>query len=101
MDGGKCGVDPIKIQTIRECIERQFVDVKFRQDIRPTYTFNDGASKLSWHLIVNEEFLADLRSIEDLRQFVQMKVIPKVLKNPGKRIQVSALGDITVEEKNP
>jgi hypothetical protein len=40
-------------------------------------------------------------SIEELQHFVEHKVISKVLKNPGKRIQISKLGDITVEEKNP
>jgi hypothetical protein len=98
MDSGKCGIDLIKIQTIRDCLETQFADVKFSQNIRPTFTFNDG--KLSWHLVFNEELLADLHSIDELRQFEELKVIPKIRDNPGKRIQVSKLGDITVEEKD-
>jgi hypothetical protein len=101
MDSGKCGIDPIKIQTIRECLEKQFVDVKFSQNIRPTFIFNNGVSKLSWHLVINEEFLADRISIEELRRFVDDKVIKKVHENPGKRIQISKYRDITVEEKNP
>jgi len=48
-----------------------------------------------------EQFLADLIPNEKLQHFVENKVIPTVLKNPGKRIQISKLGDITVEEKNP
>ncbi|MDF0674343.1 MAG: hypothetical protein P0120_08380 [Nitrospira sp.] len=100
MDTGKCGVNPITIQTIRECLEKQFVDVKFSQTIRPTFGFHHGVEKVSWLLVVNEEFLAGHMSLEKLRRFVEDKVIPKVLKNPGKRIQVSKLGDVTVEEKN-
>ena len=100
MDSGKCAIDPIKIQTIRECLEKQFVDVKFSQAIRPTFTFNSGVGKLSWHLVINQEFLANPMSIEELRRFVEDKVIKKVHKNPSKRIQVSKYGDITVEEKN-
>lgn len=101
MDRGKGGIDPINVQTIRECLEKQFADVKFSQAIRPTFTFNGGVAKLSWHLVMNQEFLADRMSIEELQHFVEHKVIPKVLKNPGKRIQISKYRDITVEEKNP
>jgi hypothetical protein len=101
MDSGKCGIDPIKIQTIRKCLEKQFAAVTFSQNIRPTFVFHSGVEKQSWHLVVNEQFLADHLSIEELQRFVEHKVISKVLKNPGKRIQISKLGDITVEEKNP
>ncbi len=101
MDSGKGGIDPNTIRTIRECLEKQFVDIKFSQNIRPTFSFHHGVEKQSWHVIFNEQFLADHTSREELQQFVETKVIPKVLKNPGKRIQISKLGDITVEEKNP
>ena len=101
MDSGKCESDPIKIQAIRECLEKQFVDVKFSQAIRPTFTFNSGVGKLSWHLVINREFLAARISIEELRRFVEEKVIKKVHENPGKRIQISKYRDITVEEKYP
>jgi hypothetical protein len=101
MDSGTCEIDPIKIQTIRECLEKHFVDVKFSQNIRPTFSFNNGASKLSWHLVMNSEFLAARISTEELRRFVEQKVIKKVHEHPGKRIQISKYGDITVEEKNP
>lgn len=101
VDSGKCEIDPIKIQTIRECLEKQFVDVKFSQNLRPTFIFNNGASKLSWHLVINSEFLAARIPIEELRRFVEEKVIKKIHENPGKRIQISKYRDITVEEKNP
>ena len=101
MDSGKSGIDPIRIQTIRQCLEKQFLHVKFSQAIRPTFTFNSGVEKQSWHVVINEQFVADRPSSEQLQQFVEHKVIPKVLKNPGKRIQVSKCGDSTVEEKNP
>jgi hypothetical protein len=101
MDSGKVGIHPTTIQTIRECLEKQFVDIKFSQTIRPTFSFHHGIEKQSWHVIFNEQFLADHTSREELQQFVTNKVIPKVLKNPGKRIQISKFGDITVEEKNP
>lgn len=100
MNSGKGGIDPNAIQAIRECLERQFVDIKFSQTIRPTFSFHHGVEKQSWHLIFNEQFLADHTSAEELQHFVENKVIPKILKNPGKRIQISKLGDITVEEKN-
>ena len=100
MNSDKGGIDPKKIQAIRECLERQFVDITFSQTIRPTFIFHHGVEKQSWHLIFNEQFLADHISSEALQHFVDNKVIPKVLKNPGKRIQISKLGDITVEEKN-
>ena len=100
MDNDEGGIDPITIRTIRECLEKQFADVKFSQTIRPTFIFGSGVGKLSWHLVINAEFLAGRMSIEELRHLVETKVIPKVLKNPGKRIQISKYGDITVEEKN-
>ena len=101
MDSDKCGIDPNTIRTIRECLEKQFVDIKFSQNIRPTFVFHHGVEKQSWHVIFNEQFLADRTSREELQHFVEHKVIPKVLKNPSKRIQISKWGDITVEEKNP
>lgn len=101
MDSGKCGIDPITIQTIRQCLEKQFSGVTFSQNIRPTFVFHHGVEKHSWHVVFNEQFLADHMAIEELDHFVESKVISKVLKNPGKRIQISKFGDITVEEKNP
>lgn len=101
MDSSKGSIDPNTIRTIRECLEKQFVDIKFSQTIRPTFSFHHGVEKHSWHLVFNEQFLADRTSRGELQHFVETKVIPKVLKNPGKRIQISKLGDITVEEKNP
>ena len=101
MDSDKGGIDPNTIQTIRDCLEKHFVDIKFSQNIRPTFSFHHGVEKQSWHVIFNEQFLADHPAREELRHFVEYKVIPKILKNPGKRIQISKLGDITVEEKNP
>jgi hypothetical protein len=100
MDSGKGGIDPVTIRTIRECLEKQFVDVKFSQNMRPTFIFSSGVDKVSWHLVMNEEFLAGQISIEELRRFVEDKVIKKVHQNPGKRIQISKYRDITVEEKN-
>lgn len=101
MDSDKRGIDPNTIRTIRECLEKHFVAIKFSQTIRPTFGFHHGVEKQSWHVIFNEQFLADHTSSEELQHFVEHKVIPKVLKNPGKRIQISKWGDITVEEKNP
>jgi hypothetical protein len=101
MDSGTCGIDPIKIQAIRHCLEKQFANVTFSQKIRPTFVVHHGVEKQSWHVVFNEQFLADHGSIEELAHFVENKVIAKALKNPGKRIQISKFGDITVEEKNP
>ncbi len=101
MNGGKGGIDQHTILTIQECLEKQFVDITFSQTIRPTFGFRHGIEKQSWHVVFNEQFLADHTSREGLRHFIEHKVIPKVLKNPGKRIQISKWGDITVEEKNP
>lgn len=99
MAGGTDGIHPHTIQTIQECLEQQFIDIKFSQQIRPTFAFRRGVEKQSWHVVFNEQFLADHTSSEELQHFVLHKVIPKVLKNPGKRIQISQWGDITVEEK--
>ena len=101
MDSNKCGSDPIKVQIIQTCLDQQFVDVRFSQTIRPTFTFHNSERKLSWLLVMNSEFLADRSmSPEALQGFVEEKVIKKVHANPGKRIQVSKYWDITVEEKN-
>lgn len=50
--------------------------------------------------MINAEFLADRMSIEELRRFMEEKVLKKIHENPGKRIQISKLRDITVEERN-
>ncbi len=100
MNHSQCGMDPMKLQTIRAYLETQFRDVAFNQKIRPTFTFHQGDCKLSWLLIMHEEFLADHMSLEELRRFMDAKVIKKILQNPGKRIQISKHWDVTVEEKN-
>lgn len=100
MSHDKPGIDPIKIQAIRECLEKRFIDVRFSQNIRPTFTFHNGVPKLPWLLVINSEFLADRMSIEELRRFIEEKVIKKIHENPGKRIQISKYRDLTVEEKN-
>lgn len=100
MNSGNCGTEPRTIQTIRACLEKQFVGVKFSQNIRPAFTFHTGDRKLSWLLVMNEEFLADRMSLEELQRFIEEKVIKKVQANPGKRIQISKYRDITVEERN-
>lgn len=99
MDSGAGDIHPDTIRTIRECLEKQFLDIKFNQNIRPTFSFRHGVEKQSWHVVFNEQFLADHTSSKELQHFVEHKVIQKVLKNPGKRIQISKWGDITVEEK--
>lgn len=99
MASGTGGIDPNTIQIIRDCLGRQFIDIKFNQTIRPTFGFRHSVEKHSWHVVFNEQFLADHPSREELKHFVEHKVIPKILKNPGKRIQISKWGDITVEEK--
>ena len=92
-------IDPMKLQTIQACLETQFRDVTFDQKIRPTFTYHHGDHKLSWLLVMHEEFFADQMSREELWQFIDAKVIKKILQNPGKRIQVSKYWDITVEER--
>jgi len=95
MSTGTHGVDPmIKIQTIRECLEKPFMDVKFSQHPQPTFTFHNGL------LVINSEFLTDPMPIEELERFPAVKVLKKIQENPGKRIQISKLREITVEEKN-
>lgn len=99
MNHSHCGMDSLKLQTIQACLETQFRDVTFDQKIRPTFTFHHGDHKLSWLLVMHEEFFADQMSREELWQFIDAKVIKKILQNPGKRIQVSKYWDITVEER--
>lgn len=100
MNRGKGGIEPRTIQTIQACLEKQFVGVKVSQNLRPTFTFKDGGHKVSWLLVINEDFLADRMSLEEMRRFVEEKVIKKIHQSPGKRIQISKYRDITVEEKN-
>lgn len=88
------------LQTIRACLEQHFVEVKFSQTPRPTFTFRTGVEKLSWLLVMNEEFLADHVAPDELRRLIDQKVLPKIHQNPGKRIQISKYRDVTVEEKN-
>lgn len=99
MDSRTGGIHPNTIQTIRECFEKQFVDIKFSQTIRPTFSFRHGVEKHSWQVVFNEQFLVDHTSSGELQHFVEHKVIPKVLKHPGKRIQISKWSDVTVEER--
>lgn len=94
-------IDQKKIQVIRDNLERVFKDVNFRSDTRPMFVCKNGKHGQSWQLIFNQEFLQDRCFIEKLQPYVHDKVIPVLLSNPGKRIQISKYGDITVEEKQP
>jgi hypothetical protein len=67
VDSDKCGIDPITIQTIRDCLEQHFIGVKFSQAIRPTFSFHHGVEKQSWHVIFNEQFLADQERASEIR----------------------------------
>jgi len=84
---------------MRECFEKQFVDIKFSQNIRPTFSLRHPVEKKLYYAVFNEQFLVGQTSGQELQHFVEHKVIPKILMNPGKRIQISKWGDITVEEK--
>jgi hypothetical protein len=75
--------------------------VKFSQTVRPTFGFRHAVEQESWHVVFHEQLLTDPTSSEELQRFVEHKVMPMVLKNPGKRIQISKYRDITVEEKHP
>jgi len=99
MDSGTGGIHPNTIRIIQECLEKQFVNIKFSQTVRPTFSVHHGVEKQSWHVVFNEQFLAAKTESHELQLFVEHKVIPKILKNPGKRIQISKWGDVTVEEK--
>jgi hypothetical protein len=99
MNRGDGGIEPSTIQTIQACLEKHFVGVKFSQHLRPTFAFHHGIEKQSWHLVFNEQLLADHTAHEVLQHFIEHKVIPKALSHPGKRIQVSRYRDITVEER--
>ncbi len=90
-----------KIQVIRDSLERVFQDVKFRSDTRPMFVFKNDKHGQSWQLVFNQDFLQDRCFVEKLQPYVQDKVIPVLLRNPGKRVQISKYGDITVEEKQP
>ena len=100
MTNGQGILDSLTLQTIRACLEQHFDDVKFSRTLRPTFAFRTGTEKLSWLLVMNEEFLADHIAPEELRRLIDQKVLPKIHQNPGKRIQISKYRDVTVEEKN-
>jgi hypothetical protein len=100
VDTGPGESESRNIQTLRECLERHFVHVTFSQHVRPTFAFKNNDGKVSWLLVINREFLSDCMSIEELRRFVEERVIKKIHANPGKRIQISKYRDITVEEKH-
>ena len=50
------GIDQTKIQTIQDCLEKQFVDVTFAFKDRPTFVFNNGVAKQSWNSFLTKRF---------------------------------------------
>ena len=56
MRSGQMGIDQTKIQTIQDCLEKQFVDVTFAFKDRPTFVFNNGVAKQSWNSFLTKRF---------------------------------------------
>ena len=92
MDSGKGGIDLITIRTIRECLEKQFVDVKFSQNIRPTFIFASGVGKLSWHPVINEEFLAGRMSIESCGDSSKIRSSRRSMRIPVSEFRFRSMG---------
>ena len=97
MNDGPIALDLAKRRMIQDSLENLFNDVKIGGDFLTLFIFHNG--KDSWQVQFNREFLDDLRTIKELQLYMENTVIPAVLANPAKRIQIGSNGGIFVAEK--
>ena len=90
-------LDLEKRRMIQDSLENLFHEVKIGGDFLTLFAFHNG--KDSWQLQFNREFLDHLRTIKELQLYMEDTVIPAVLANPAKRIQIGSNGGIFVAEK--
>ena len=79
------GIDPAKAQIVKSCLKASFND--FRPDrITGRFVFNDG--DLGCELELDRAFIDDI-PIDQLKPYMETKIIPTMKANPGKKIYVS------------
>ncbi len=82
---------------IQASLGNLFHDVKLGGDFLTLFVFYNGKDR--WQVQFNREFLDDLRPVKELQLYMENTVIPSVLANPGKRIQIGSNGGIFVAER--
>lgn len=96
MSTDESGIDLQKIRMIHTCLTKLFHDLHIGGDFLNVFAFTNGtqSAKLEFH----REFLNALQSPGQLQAYMDLTVIPAVLANSDKRIQVDAQGLITITE---
>ncbi len=99
MSKNQSGIDVEKMSIIRNCLAKLFHDLYIGGEFLNFFAFTDGThgGQLKFH----HEFLDALQSTQKLKEYMDATVIPAVLANPNKRIEVDAQGSLTITEKQP
>jgi hypothetical protein len=97
MSKDQSGIDVEKMSIIRNCLAKLFHDLYIGGEFLNCFTFTNGTH--SGQLKFHHEFLDALQSTGKLQEYMDATVIPAVLANPNKRIEVDAQGSLTITEK--
>jgi hypothetical protein len=82
------GIDPQKIQIIRDCLEAMFHDVR-QDNLSERFVFNNG--KQTSELKLDRAVVDDL-PFDQIKHYMETQVVPKLHENPGKVIYVGSNG---------
>jgi hypothetical protein len=101
MSKDQSGIDVEKMSIIRNCLAKLFHDLYIGGEFLNFFAFTNGTQ--SGQLKFHHEFLDPLQSTGKLQEYMDATVIPAVLANPNKRIEVDAQGSLTITdtEKQP
>jgi hypothetical protein len=91
-------VDPVRIQIILDCLEQISDDISVGEHLTLFVVHQDGHS---WQLRFNRDFLENVQPVEDLQPYIDTTVIPSLLANPDRRLEVGPHGEISVFSKSP
>ncbi len=97
MSDDHIALDLEKRRMIQDSLENLFHDVKIGGDFLTLFVFHNG--KDSWQVQFHREFLDNLGTIRELQFHMENTVIPSVLANPAKRIQIGSEGEISIAQK--
>jgi hypothetical protein len=99
MSKDQSGIDVVKMSIIRNCLSKLFHDLYIGGEFLNFFAYTDGMH--SGQLKFHHELLDALHSTGKLQEYMDATVIPAVLANPNKRIEVDAQGSLTIIEKQP
>ena len=95
------GTDPLKMQIVRSCLEAASKDVR---PAKPKGFFDFNDSDIRFEVELDRAFIDDIPA-DQLQNFLETNLLPKIRANPDKKFYVSNDGidilNITKDSNSP